>query len=283
MLHTNATEHTVRVHETNVCYASAGSGPPVVLMHGLGEASLVWYRNVDPLAKRFTVYAPDLWGHGRSADFGDYSVGTGVRFLVGFLDAVGAESAHVVGNSLGGLIAAATAVQAPERVLSLVLEGSAGLGRDLPLFLRAMTLPLLGELIAMPRRAGIKRLMHILLRHPEAVTEEFLDALMHERSRPGNWRVMLRILRHGTSVWGVKPAGLITDRLAELRTPTLLAWGRQDPIFPVAHAERAASLLPDAVLDVYEDCGHWPHFEYAERFNLAVGEFFEASERRRLR
>lgn len=278
MLGTTATRHTIAVHGVEVSYAKAGDGPPVVLLHGLGEASVVWFRNVDPLAQRYSVYAPDLWGHGRSADFGTYSVEAGVRFLVGFLDALSLDSAHVVGNSLGGLLALATAIQRPERIRSLVLEGSAGLGRELPVFLRIMTLPLVGEVMAVPRRGSIKRLMRMMMRQPAEATDEFVDALLLERALPGRARVMLRMLRSGATLRGVKRASLIAERLGDVHAPALLAWGRQDPVFPLAHAQRAAQVIPNARLDVYEDCGHWPHLEYHARFNTSVAGFFEAAD-----
>ena len=279
MLGTAATQHMVSVAGLEISYAALGSGPAVVLLHGLGESSVVWFRNVDELAERFSVYAPDLWGHGRSADVGSYSMETGVRFLLGFLDTLGIGSAHVVGNSLGGLVAITAALHSPERIRSMVLEGSAGLGRELPAFLRILTIPLVGELLAQPRRASLKRLMRTLMRHPEEATEEFLQALLLERARPGRARAMLRMLRHGATPLGVKPSSQLAHRLGELQMPALLAWGRQDPIFPLAHAERAVGLIPNGRLDIYEDCGHWPHLEYHDRFNDTVAGFFADADR----
>ena len=279
MLDAAAQRRSVSVAGAEISYTTMGEGPPVVLLHGLGEASVVWFRNVEKLSEQFSVYAPDLWGHGRSADIGPYSLDTGIRFLLGFLDALNIGSAHVVGNSLGGLVTINTALHSPERIRSMVLEGSAGLGRELPAFLRVMTVPLLGELMAMPRRGSLKRLMRLLMRHPEEATEEFLSALLHERALPGRSRAMLRMLRHGASPFGVKGTYQFTHRLGELRVPALVAWGRQDPIFPLAHAERAAELIPNAILDLYEDCGHWPHLEYHARFNESVARFFAAADR----
>ncbi len=274
----NATAHRVDVDGATVYFARAGYGEPVVLLHGLGEAGLVWCRNVDPLAERFSVYAPDLWGHGRSDDLPHCDLLSGVRLVTGFLDALGIESAHLVGNSLGGYAAAATAIHHPERVRSLTLEDSAGLGRPIPLFLRLMTLPVAGEVMAVPRRPSIRRLMGIVLHDPGAATPGFLDALVAERSRPGNARAMLRILRCGANPFGMKRGADLTPGLGEIQAPTLIAWGRQDPIFPARLAERAAERIPNAALDLYDACGHWPHFEHADRFNASVAALIERAE-----
>ncbi|MDE2765640.1 MAG: alpha/beta fold hydrolase [Chloroflexota bacterium] len=273
-----ATGHSVDVDGAAVYFARAGYGEPVVLLHGLGEAGLIWHPNVGPLAERFSVYVPDLWGHGRSADLGRYDFLTGARMVTGFLDALGIDSAHLVGNSLGGYAAAGVAIHHPERVRSLVLEDAGGLGRRLPFFLRLMTLPVAGEFMAAPRRASIRRLMGIVLHDPSLISPGFLDALVAERSRPGNAEAMLRILRCGANILGMKRGADISSKLGAIRAPTLIAWGRQDPIFPVRIAERAAGLIPNAVLDIYDDCGHWPHYEHADRFNAAAAALVERAE-----
>ena len=278
MYATAATGHRVDVDGAGVYFARAGYGEPVVLLHGLGEAGLIWHPNVGPLAERFSVYVPDLWGHGRSADVGAYDFLTGARFVTGFLDALGIESAHLVGNSLGGYAAASVAIRHPERVRSLVLEDAAGLGRRLPIFLRLMTLPVVGELMAAPRRASIRRLMGMVLHDPGAASPDFLDALVAERSRPGNADAMLRVLRCAANLRGMKRGADLSPQLGAVRAPTLIAWGRQDPVFPVRIAERAAALIPGATLDLYDRCGHWPHYEHADRFNAAVAALVERAE-----
>ena len=274
----NATAHSVDVHGAAVYFARAGYGEPVVLLHGLGEAGLIWGRNLGPLAERFSVYAPDLWGHGRSADVGSYDFLTGARLITGFLDALGIESAHLVGNSLGGYAAASAAIHHPDRVRSLVLEDAAGLGRQIPFFLRLMALPLVGEVMAVPRPSSMRRLMRIVLHDPSAASTGFLDALTAERSRTGNARAMLRILRCGANILGMRRGADLTSQLHAIQAPTLIAWGRQDSIFPVRIAERAVGLIPDAALDLYDQCGHWPHFEHPDRFNASVAGLIERTE-----
>src|SRR3954469_13175514 len=131
------------LHGHRVAYRSAGSGPAIVLVHGITSTSATWERVMPYLATRFTVIAPDLLGHGQSAKpRGDYSLGayaSGVRDLMVTL---GHESATFVGHSLGGGVVMQLAYQFPERCERLVLVDSGGLGREVNLLLRAATLPL---------------------------------------------------------------------------------------------------------------------------------------------
>ena len=131
------------LHGHRVAYRSAGSGPAIVLVHGITSTSATWERVMPYLATRFTVIAPDLLGHGQSAKpRGDYSLGayaSGVRDLMVTL---GHESATFVGHSFGGGVVMQLAYQFPERCERLVLVDSGGLGREVSLLLRAATLPL---------------------------------------------------------------------------------------------------------------------------------------------
>ena len=133
----------IELHGHRVAYRCAGSGPAIVLVHGITSTSATWERVMPYLATRFTVIAPDLIGHGESAKpRGDYSLGayaSGVRDL---MVALGHESATFVGHSLGGGVVMQLAYQFPERCERLVLVDSGGLGRELNLLLRAATLPL---------------------------------------------------------------------------------------------------------------------------------------------
>src|SRR3954447_17852292 len=132
----------IELHGHRVAYRCAGSGPAIVLVHGITSTSATWERVMPYLATRFTVIAPDLIGHGESAKpRGDYSLGayaSGVRDL---MVALGHESATYVGHSLGGGVVMQLAYQFAERCERLVLVDSGGLGRELNLLLRAATLP----------------------------------------------------------------------------------------------------------------------------------------------
>src|SRR4051794_40375708 len=134
--------HELVLHGHAVSYRTAGSGPPLVLLHGIANSSQTWEPVADQLAQRFTVIAPDLLGHGASATpRGDYSLGAHASGVRDLLTALGHERVTVVGHSLGGGIAMQFAYQFPERTERLGLVSSGGLGREVHLVLRAAALP----------------------------------------------------------------------------------------------------------------------------------------------
>ncbi|MBI2935631.1 MAG: alpha/beta fold hydrolase, partial [Chloroflexi bacterium] len=148
----------IRVH----CIV-AGRGEPVVLLHGLGASHIAWRDNIGPLSRRYAVYALDLPGHGDSAKPPlTYALPEGSSFLSSLLDTLRLDRAHLVGNSLGGMIALQFALDHPERVTKLVLADPAGLGRRIVLFVRLSSLPLLGELLERPTLFGTRALLKVV-------------------------------------------------------------------------------------------------------------------------
>ncbi|MGD0882670.1 MAG: alpha/beta fold hydrolase, partial [Acidimicrobiales bacterium] len=132
----------VTIHGHDVGYRMEGSGPVLLLIHGIAGSSRAWRAVMPTLAKRFTVIAPDLIGHGESAKpVGDYSLGAYASGMRDLLGALGVERASVVGQSFGGGVALQLAYQHPECCERLVLVDSGGLGREVSWMLRLMTLP----------------------------------------------------------------------------------------------------------------------------------------------
>ena len=201
--------------------------------------------------------------------------GDRVRFLSGFLDLVGHRSAHVVGSSLGGVIAAFTAVRSPELVRSLTLVDSAGLGPEIGLSQRLLSLPLVGELVFRP---SVQRVRKMLLRNQDAASEELIQALHLDRFQPGVARQMLGVPRAGVNLFGVKRSVQLTPHLPNLQMPVLVVWGRDDPLFPVKHAYRAADAAPNATLRVFDGVGHWVYLEDPEGFNRSLLGFLDGVE-----
>ncbi len=273
-----AEAHEATVGGERVRYYAAGSGPPVVLLHGLGGSAAVWHRNVPALRERYRVLVPELWGGGWTQFRGPVTLDAGARLVTGFLDAVGCPSAHLVGGSLGGIIAGAAAVSEPGRVRSLTLVGTAGLGRRIGFSQRVLTLPLIGEAMFRPSRKRVRRMLAMLVREWDADAERLVDELYAVRCEPGVARRMLEVLRSGVNLLGVKRSMRLLPALCGVRTPTLLVWGSHDPLFPLADARRAASVLHDAELIVVQGSGHWPYLEAPETFNPALLGFLAQSE-----
>ena len=144
--HRFVTVNGIRTH-----YVAAGEGEPLLLLHGLGASLMAWALNIEPLSRKFSVYAIDIPGHGDSEkpDM-DYLLPTAVDFVRDFMRALGIERASIAGNSMGGMIALKTAIDFPELVDRLVLVDAAGLGREVAWFIRAMSLPLVGRAYRKP-------------------------------------------------------------------------------------------------------------------------------------
>ena len=257
-----------------VRYWEAGSGPPVLLIHGLGNSALTWRNSIDALAHRFRVLAIDLPGHGLS-DMPRirYRLPEAVRLVTQFMDALGEESAHLVGNSMGGVIALEVALTHPERVRRLVLVDSVGLGKEIAGFLRLGSVPGVGEYFERPNRRRLKRLVSAMVYDPRFIDDEVVEEMYHYRRRQGAPRELLRLLRTGVSIFGQRRSILRLSQLPALRPPLLVLWGREDRVVPVSHALAAAARPPDARLHIFERCGHWPQVEHAEEFNGVVTAF----------
>src|SRR3954454_4618179 len=134
--------HELELHGQSVTYRTAGSGPALLLLHGITNSSQTWEPVADQLSEHFTIIAPDLLGHGNSATpRGDYSLGAHASGARDLLTALGQEHVTVVGHSLGGGIAMQFAYQFPERCERLGLISSGGLGKEVHLLLRAAALP----------------------------------------------------------------------------------------------------------------------------------------------
>jgi pimeloyl-ACP methyl ester carboxylesterase len=279
-------QETRVVHGHRVAYVRAGSGPALVLLHGIANNCQTWAAVIDRLAETHTVIAPDLLGHGASdKPRGDYSVAAhanGVRDLLSVLDI---ERATVVGHSLGGGIALQFAYQFPERCERLALVSSGGLGPELSPGLRAATLPgaelVLGALtgVSGPLRFGFQTLGRIgrstgLQRVSDLA--EAGDALLGLKDVEAR-RAFLRTLRGVVDARGQSVSALDRLYLAHA-VPMLVVWGSRDPIVPALHAETVRELVPTARVEVFTGAGHWPHLDNPTRFCDLLLDFLATTE-----
>ena len=259
-------------------YLMAGSGPPVILIHGLGNSAVSWQNNIGPLSETFSVYAIDLPGHGLSAGYdGRYDLSYAARFLGRFLDTLEHTKVNLVVSSMGGLVAMKTALDLSERVSSLALVSSAGLGRELAYFFRALTLPMAGELLSRPSRRKTKWGLKQIIYDHSLITDALIDEVYRLRSTPGASKTMLNILRYGADIRGQKEKVILLDQLQGLNIPTLIVWGTQDRIIPSLHAYVAHRRIKGSRLYIYEECGHWPQMEKSDSFNALVTGFLQES------
>jgi pimeloyl-ACP methyl ester carboxylesterase len=276
---------TIREERTNaggqpVRYLTAGDGPPLVLLHALGDNALDWSWVLPTLSQNHRVYAPVLPGIGGDGGIlGGSSPVFFASFAAAFLDTLGVGRAAIVGNSYGGLVALRLALSDPVRVSALGLVDSAGLGRTVSYALRTPTLPGYGELaIAWARtppgaaqRAWLKA--NLLFAHPRLVPAEWLSEQHRLARTPGFLEATLGALRAQIGPGGQRE--VLLEELHTLTMPTLLVWGACDRIFPRRQAEDAIALLEKGRLAVIPDCGHLPQVECPDRFADTLGRFLD--------
>ncbi len=261
----------------SVHYVAAGQGPAVVLLHGLAASVVAWRYNIPVLSERYTIFAPDLPGHGESAKPEvRYDTEFGLHFLQQFLDALRLNRPILMGNSTGGFLALAWALRHPERVQSLVLVDVPGLGQEIAWPLRLAALPGIGPLLEGMDTVAGTRFAPRLFHHPERVDPEIRKELFRLRRLPGVRRAVLDTLRNGVGLLGLRSSLLLLHHDGtQLPVPTLVVWGEEDRILPVQNAWRFARRFPDVQLRILPDCGHWPQMEQSQAFNAEVFTFLD--------
>lgn len=274
---------TVTLHGRETGYLGGGTGPVLLLIHGMAGTCENWRDVVEPLARHHTVIAPDLPGHGVSAGGpGDYSLGSLASGLRDLLLALGHERATLVGHSLGGGIAMQFAYQFPEMVERLVLVSSGGLGPEVSPVLRAAALPGAEFFIAATASAGEKiggaigRGLSAVGMRPAADLAEVARGYA-SLAEPRRRKAFLATLRSVVGTEGQRIAASDRLYLAE-EVPMLIVWGARDPIIPARHGEDAHRALPGSRLEVFDDVGHLPQIEQPGRFIAVLEDFLTATE-----
>jgi pimeloyl-ACP methyl ester carboxylesterase len=276
-------EWEMSLHGRRVIYRVTGSGPPVVLIHGMLNSSSHWQAVARRLASEYTVIAPDLIGHGDSAaPRGDYSLGAHAASIRDLLAAIGVEQATIVGHSLGGGVAMQFFYQFPQRVERLVLISSGGLGREVGPMLRSAALPGVSGLLSLtihPRVLGMLWASGARLRdrgvgigvHLQAIARA-LRPLENADAR----QAFLHTLRAVIDVRGQRVSA--TDRLYLLETvPTMIVWGERDHTIPIEHGRRAHEAIPGSVLRTLPKAAHFPHLDDPESLSDVLLEFISAT------
>jgi pimeloyl-ACP methyl ester carboxylesterase len=280
--------HELELHGHRVSYRTAGSGPALLLLHGIANSSETWERVAPLLSEHFTLIAPDLLGHGGSATpRGDYSLGAHASGARDIASALGHERMTVVGHSLGGGIAMVFAYLFPERTERLVLVSSGGLGREVHLLLRAAALP--GADFVLPaltsrRVVGLGRELGGLLGRVGLQPGGDLGVLARgfaSLDNAGSRQAFLHTVRAVIEPGGQRVSA--HDRLAlAALLPTLIVWGQRDSIIPVAHGAAAHEAMPGSRFVSFEGAGHMPHDDDPQRFADVLIEFCRTTDAARL-
>jgi pimeloyl-ACP methyl ester carboxylesterase len=272
-----------RIRGREISYRRAGSGPAILLIHGMASSSTTWNEVIPLLGRDWTVVAPDLPGHGESTNpGGDYSLGAYASWIRDLMVALEIPSATLVGHSLGGGVAMQAAYQFPERCERLVLVNSGGLGKEVALLLRLLSFP--GSEFVLSagcspgvvtagrsvggwlRRAGLR---------PTASLAE-IGRCYESLSRPAARTALLHTLRSVIDSGGQRVNA--ADRLhLAAEVPTLIVWGERDRIIPAAHARAAHEAIAGSGLEIFPESGHFPQLEQPELFARTVTGFVRST------
>jgi pimeloyl-ACP methyl ester carboxylesterase len=277
----------VSIHGHDMAYQMEGSGPPLLLLHGIAGSSRTWRDVIPRLTDRFTVIALDLMGHGQSEKpIGDYSLGAFASGIRDLLEVLGIDRITVVGQSFGGGVAMQLAYQHPEQCERLVLVDSGGLGREVSWMLRFMTLP------------GSEYVMPVIF---PGFVRDWGDSLFRRINDYGihlgrfgemwsayaslaeseNRKAFARTIRSVIDPGGQTVSAM--DRLyLATSMPTLIVWGDRDDIIPVSHAHAAHQAMPGSRLVIIQGVGHFPQIEAPEKFIDALLDFIDSTEPARL-
>jgi pimeloyl-ACP methyl ester carboxylesterase len=266
-----------RVGQINTRFWALGDeGSTVLLIHGIGGSLEDWMLNANALARHHRVCAVDLVGSGHSDKPSvSYSSSYLAQFVNDFMEAQNIDRASLIGHSLGGGVSLQFTIQFPDKVDKLVLVNSAGLGKEVSILFRLPTLPILGELLTRPSRKGTANLLKACVHDPAVVTDELIELAYSLAVLPGAQNAFLSTVRTLGNFRGIRKDVLrsIVDNLGTITAPTLVFWGQQDRILPVAHAYIAEKRIPNARLHIFNPCGHLTQLERPEEFNSLVLEF----------
>lgn len=278
--------HYRTIHGYRRAFRIAGSGPAILLIHGIGDNSTTWSSVQSTLAQRFTVIAPDLLGHGKSdkprADYSVAAYANGMRDLLSVLDV---ERVTVVGHSLGGGVAMQFAYQFPQLVDRLILVGAGGVTKDVNFALRIASLPMGSEALALLRLPLVLPALQMMGRAAGlAIGSTGLGRDLPEMLRiledlpePTASSAFARTLRAVVDWRGQVVTMLDRCYLTE-SVPVQLIWGSHDSVIPVSHARLAHAAMPGSRLEIFERSGHFPFHDDPDRFVEIVERFISSTE-----
>ncbi|MEV7005143.1 alpha/beta fold hydrolase [Streptosporangium sp. NPDC051022] len=277
------TEKVVETADGPLHYHEVGDGPPVLFLHGSGPGVTGWRNfgeNLRSFADRYRCLVLDFPGYGLSHDTPGHPGDASLASVTAFLDALGIERAHVVGNSLGGIVAAQFAIAAPERVDRLVTVG--GVGRNILNPFPGEGIRLLVEFTEDPTRERLVQWLRSMVFDPAMVTEELIEQRWRQATEPATLDTARRIYGRGKleeraaagAAAGIPP---LWAQLHRIKAPTLITWGRDDRVTPLELGLLPMRVIPDVELHVFPNCGHWVMIEQKAAWESTVLAFLDRS------
>jgi 2-hydroxy-6-oxonona-2,4-dienedioate hydrolase len=266
----------IRVRSWSTRVLECGAGTPLILMHGTGGHLEAYARNLRALGARYRVIAYDFPGHGWTTEAGsDLEIDDYISHLLGLLDRLSVDRAHLCGESLGGWVALKFAARHPDRVGRLVLNTPGGTMATPEVMerIRALSQAAADE----PSQQRVRARLEWLMADPRSVTDELVAIRQGIYSRPGFPESMLHILCLQDPQ--VRRRNLVTDaELAAIAAPALVIWTSDDPSGPAKAGLDMADRIPAWEFQLIKDAGHWPQWEQQEQFDKLVLEFLARGE-----
>ena len=276
----------VTIHGHRRAFVKVGSGPALLLLHGLGCDHTTWLPVLDSLARRYTVIAPDLLGHGESdKPRADYSVGGFANGMRDLLTVLGIDRATVVGHSFGGGVAMQFAYQFPERTERLVLVGSGGLGPEVSAAIRAITTTGFYQVMGLLTLPGVRQVGTAGLRALSRTgLKEFRDfdevASIYQSFRDPAARAAIRHVVRAVVDWQGQIVTMSDRAYLTEAMPMCVIWGEEDRVIPTSHARVRPSWHRRRGSRSFPSSGHFPHKDHPDLFVKVLHDFVTRPARR---
>ena len=274
------TSRTLETPEGNLHYHDVGEGPVLLCLHGSGPGVSSWANfreNLGAFTQKFRCLLLDMPGFGGSDDVEGHPIMNAPGAVIRFLDGVGVDKANILGNSMGGGVAAKVASSHPERVNRVACIG--GVGMSLFNASPAEGIKLLGEFVADPTREKIITWMKSMVYDQSLITDEFVDERFAQAiKKDGNQAIRKMYAPEALKMMGKMTSGSAAiarlEFLGKIQAPTLILWGRDDRVTPLDMALIPMRLIPKAELHTFHDSGHWSMIERKDEFESTVMGFF---------
>lgn len=254
--------------------AYAGSGPPVLLLHGLGASWRWWLPTIRDLVSDYTVYAADMPGAGESSPVRVLPTGDDSALIVSeILEGLGLASAMVVGHSLGGYITLQAAIRRVPAIRRIAVVDPAGVGAIKLKLFRLIGAPWIGELLQLSlSNMGVRFFLQSLVHDTKSITDEVLGWTTSSLAKKSNRDQFLFQLRLAPAIQSIDDA--LAEKGSPIDTiPIQIYWGRHDPLFPIDYAYHLQEGLHTQLTKVFEHSGHIPQIEEPEEFNRELRGF----------
>lgn len=274
-----ATSKTLATANGQIHYHEAGEGPALLLLHGSGPGVTAWANYEDNLpvfASQFRCIVPDFPGYGKSSAIEGMPIEVCINAVIELMDALGIQSAHIVGNSLGGIVGSHIAANLPDRVERFVTIG--GVGLNIFSAFPGEGLQLLTAFVEDPTRERVEQWLRSMVYDQSMVTDELIDSRFERAIEPVTFastkQLYARAAIEGIAKFREGPGAIATiEHLAKIQAPTLITWGRDDRVSPMDIGLLPMRIIPNCELHVFPKCGHWAMIECKEAFESLVMSF----------